>query len=136
MELNDSFEIFGSQEQKDTFLNVPEDTLFKIRVLDENKLEIKKIGYLLKSGTELPCEKIVQGFNLIFSTSLEVGMDGFITEFEGRDKKIWSLIKENKLVDSISVDESFTEISCESLDGKRTPQGKRTSRSFSSNAVL
>ena len=56
---NSCFEMFGSQGDKKTFEKVPEDTIFKIKVVEEAKT--KHIGYKLMEGVDLPCDKIVAG---------------------------------------------------------------------------
>ena len=66
---NSGFTMFSSQGDKKTYLVVPEDLKFKVKVILET--EIKKIGYQLREGTELPCDKDVGGvclyyFQLVF----------------------------------------------------------------------
>ena len=56
---NSGFEMFCSQGDKKTFDEVPEDTIFKVKVVEDTKF--KNIGYKLKKGVALPCDKIVAG---------------------------------------------------------------------------
>ena len=52
------FEMLSSQEKK-SYSTVPEDTVFRIKVISE--IPAKKIGYRLKMGTDLPCDKDLGG---------------------------------------------------------------------------
>ena len=56
---NGAFEMFSSQGDKKTYSVVPEDLTFKVKVILET--ENKRIGYTLREGTELPCDKDVGG---------------------------------------------------------------------------
>ena len=60
---NSCFEMFGSQGHKKSFESVPEDAVYKVKVLGNPKN--KRIGYKLKEGTELPCDKEVEGLGFL-----------------------------------------------------------------------
>ena len=57
---NSCYELISSQGRREEFSKVPEDIVFRFKVIDKN--ETKKIAYKLKEGVELPCEKDVGGY--------------------------------------------------------------------------
>ena len=134
MESDDDFQIFSSQEEKKSYLVVPEDTLFKIKISESNK--VKKVGYRLKKGVDLPCEKLVDGFNLRFSIYMEVFMDGFTCEAKGDKKQnVWCFRKISSSIfnDSLSREQlAGTDIGDETC----SILGESMEASFESNEVL
>ena len=56
---NSNFEMLSSQGKKNAYSEVPQETLFRFKIIETTKT--KKFGYKLKAGVELPCVKDVGG---------------------------------------------------------------------------
>ena len=57
---DDCFELISSQGEKKSYDSVPDDTIYRVKVVGESEIP-KKFGYNLRKGTEIPIEKDIGG---------------------------------------------------------------------------